>query len=251
MSPPVRPTLTLSELGRAHGWPVPPPRSDTNLAQWDGEKNDGPILHYLYRNLAPRRHLEFGTWQGFGTCLCLESCAATVWTLNLPDGESKADGTWAYGHRVTDEAFAPPGAVSVNYGHDDQGPRTYHRTDAASYIGRLYREKGLGHRVCQVYCDSRAWDTSAYPAGFFDSVMIDGGHQTDVVLSDTRKALPLLRPGGLMLWHDYCPRPEVIAGSTAVQGVTSAIETLLPELRAQFSTLAWINPSHILFGLKK
>lgn len=54
-----------------------------------------------------------------------------------------------------------------------------------------------------------------------------------------------------MLWHDYCPRPEVIAGSTAVQGVTSAIETLLPELRAQFSTLAWINPSHILFGLKK
>lgn len=228
-----------------------PPVSSTPLADWRMERDDAPLFAYLYRHFRPRRHLEFGTWQGYGTCLCLENCGATVWTLNLPDGETKPDGSWAYGERVTDDAGTPPGAVAVNFGHDEQGPRTYHRTDAASYIGRLYREKGLGHRVCQVYCDSRAWDTSAYPADFFDSVLIDGGHSREVVISDTRKALAVLRPGGLLLWHDFCPRPEVIAASPAVQGVTSAVEALLPELRDQFSTLAWIDPSHILLALKQ
>ncbi len=245
------PGLSLARIARQLGWADAPEPSSASLTAWKTEVEDARILRYLYQQLRPTRHLEFGTWQGFGACLCLESCAATVWTLNLPDGESKPDGSWAYGERVIDDSKSPPGAVTANYGQDETGPRTYHRTDAASYIGRLYREKGLGHRVCQIYCDSRAWDTSAYPPGFFQSVFIDGGHQTEVVINDTRKALPLLESGGLMLWHDFCPRPEIIANAPAVQGVTVAIEALLPELQRQFSTLAWIEPSYILLGLKK
>jgi predicted O-methyltransferase YrrM len=250
MSQPI-PAVTLTGLSSLFNWPPPPTARNPGWSAWNTEVDDALILRYIYQNHQPCRHLEFGTWQGFGTCLCLESCAATVWTLNLSDGESKTDGSWAYGERVLDETQSPPGAVRVNFGHDETGPRTYHRTDAASYIGRLYREKQLGHRVCQIYCDSQLWDTSAYPAGFFDSVLIDGGHQTEVVLSDTRKALPLLRPGGLMLWHDVCPDPTIIAGSTAVQGVMAAIEILRPELEQQFTTLCWIDPSYLLLGIKK
>lgn len=215
------------------------------------EHDDAPLFAYLYRNLSPRRHLEFGTWQGYGTCLCLENSPATVWTMNLPDGETKPDGSWAYGHRVTDERGTPPGAVSANYGQDEQGPRTYHRTDAASYIGRFYREKGLGHRVCQIYCDSRTWDTSAYPPDFFDSALVDGGHAPDVVISDTRKALSVLRPGGMILWHDFCPVPHIRDQFDSVRGVTAAIDHILPELRSQLSQLCWIDPSWILLGIKK
>ena len=251
MSRPSLPALSLPDLGRQLGWPAAPVAPHPGWATWNTEKDDGMILRYLYQNHRPRRHLEFGTWQGFGTCLCLESCAATVWTLNLPDGEAKPDGSWAYGERVLDESKFPPGAVTANYGQDEAGPRTYHRTDAASYIGRLYREKQLGHRVCQIYCDSRAWDTAAYPPGFFDSVMIDGGHLTEVVVSDTRRAVPLLRPGGFMLWHDVCPQADIIASSTAVQGVMAAIEALRPELEQQFSALFWIDPSYLLLGIKK
>lgn len=240
-----------AELGRQFGWLTSPPQTSTPLDAWNMERDDGPLLAWLYRHFAPRRHLEFGTWQGFGACLCLENCDATVWTLNLPDGETKADGSWAYGHRVIDESNTPPGAVTVNFGHDEEGPRTYHRTDAASYIGRLYREKSLGHRVCQIYCDSRTWDTSAYPPDFFDSVLIDGGHSAEVVISDTRKALSVLRPGGMILWHDFCPEPDVRARFDTVAGVTRGIEQVLPELHAQLSTLCWINPSMILLGLKK
>lgn len=244
--------LPLAELGARLRADAPAPAPSVHaLAEWRMERDDAAILRYLFASVAPRRHLEFGTWQGFSTCLCLESCDATVWTINLPDGESKADGSWAYGERVNDEAKTPPGAVTANYGDDQAGPRIYHRTDAASYIGRLYREKQLGHRVCQIYCDSRTWDTRAFPAGFFDSVFIDGGHQAEVAVSDTRKALPLLRPGGLMLWHDFCPDPDVVARNSAAQGVTAAIATLLPELQAAFTTLAWIDPSYILLGIKK
>lgn len=246
------PTLPLSGLPDLLGTgAAPPPHSLHPLDQWQMERDDGPLFAYLYRNFRPCRHLEFGTWQGYGACLCLENCEAGVWTINLPDGETKPDGTWAYGHRVTDETNSPPGAVSVNFGQDEEGPRTYHRTDAASYIGRLYREKNLGHRVCQIYCDTRDWDTSVYPADFFDSALIDGGHSPEVVINDTRKALSVLRPGGLILWHDFCPLPEIREKFDSVRGVTTGIGSLLPELRLQLAQLCWINPSWILLGIKK
>lgn len=244
-------SISRDTLHRALGYSTGAPASSADLMSWNMEQNDGPLLRYLFRQHNPTRHLEFGTWQGLGTCLCLESCAATVWTLNLPDGESKQDGSWAYGERVTDGSKAPPGVVSVNFGHDQDGPRTYHRTDAASYIGRLYREKDLGHRVCQIYCDSRRWDTTSYPSDFFDSVFIDGGHSPEVVASDTRKALSVLRPGGLILWHDFCPHAEVVASFESVKGVVAGVTEVLPEIKAQTSQLGWIDPSWILLGIKK
>jgi len=221
------------------------------LDQWEVERDDAPIFQFLYQAHKPRCHLEFGTWQGWGASLCLESCAATVWTINLPDGENRSDGTWAYGERVTDSSTTPQSIVTATFGEDELGPRTYHRTDAGGYIGRIYREKGLGNRVCQIYCDSREWDTSNYPAGFFDSVLIDGGHQPEVVMSDTRRSLHVLRPGGLIMWHDFCPLPEIREQFESVKGVTTGIESILPELQLQLKSLRWINPSWILVGIKK
>lgn len=245
--------LPLSELGGlVPSSPLSPPSmSVKRLDQWKMEEDDAPILTFLYGAHRPRRHLEFGTWQGWGAVLCLESCDATIWTINLPDGEVRPDGTWAYGHRVIGSNDAPEGIVTATFGEDELGPRTYHRTDAGGYIGRLYREKGLGRRVCQIYCDSRQWETSNYPEEFFDSVLIDGGHQPEVVISDTRKALPLLRSGGLMIWHDFCPLPEIRSQFEPVRGVTEAVEQLLPELQNQFDPFCWINPSWILVGIKK
>lgn len=245
------PWLSREQVAARLGWSEPPPETSATFENWRMEDDDAPLLAYLYRHFAPRRHLEFGTWQGFGACLCLEASAATVWTLNLPDGETKADGSWAYGHRVTDGSAAPAGAVVEHYGHDAEGPRTYHRTDAGGYIGRLYREKGLGHRVCQVYCDSTKWDTSAYRPDFFDSALIDGGHTPGVVISDTRKALEVVRPGGLVLWHDFCPVPAIRERFSSVAGVTAGVEALLPELRQQLSLLCWVQPSWVLLGLKQ
>ena len=251
MHPPY--ALALAQLGELFplARKVPPTAPTKALDQWRMEDDDAPIFQYLYQTHQPRRHLEFGTWQGWGASLCMESCAATVWTINLPDGESKPDGTWAYGHRVTDTSNIPQDIVTLHTGEDALGAIIYHRTDAGGYIGHIYREKSLGKRACQVYCDSREWDTTNYPADFFDSVLIDGGHQPEVVVSDTHKALQVLRPGGLIMWHDFCPLPEIRSQFASVTGVTAGIELMLPELLSQLARLCWINPSWILVGIKK
>lgn len=230
---------------------APPERSGTSYAKWQMELDDAPIFRWLYRAHFPKRHLEFGTWQGFGTCLCLEACDATVWTLNLPEGESRPDGTWAYGHRMNQQEQCPQGAVIASFGTDASGAATYIRTDAGGSIGRLYREKGLGARVCQVYCDSRDWIAAPYPSDFFDSVLIDGGHDAEIVVSDTQKALSVLRPGGLILWHDFCLDDSIAATNAAVAGVRNGIWKLLPDLEMQLSSLFWIEPSFILIGIKR
>jgi hypothetical protein len=245
--------LPVAQLVKLFHWPgkLPFSPSTKTFDQWKMEDDDAPIFRFLYRAHQPQRHLEFGTWQGWGAALCLESCTATVWTINLPDGENRADGTWAYGERVIDASNAPQGIVTATFGEDELGPKNYHRTDAGGYIGHIYREKGLGNRVCQIYCDSREWDTSNYPANFFDSVLIDGGHQPDVVINDSRKAVEVLRPGGVVMWHDFCPFPEIRSQFETVNGVTVGIESILPELRSQLKKLCWLNPSWILLGIKK
>jgi predicted O-methyltransferase YrrM len=243
------PVAKLGEFLRGGG--IPPAASTKPLDKWRMEDDDAPIFRYLYQTHRPRRHLEFGTWQGWGATLCLESCDATVWTINLLDGETLKDGSWGYSERVLHPDSAPQDVTSVNFGEDELGPRTYHRTDARGYIGRIYRERQMGHRVCQIYCDSREWDISNYPPDFFDSVLIDGGHEPDIVISDARKALCVLRSGGLIMCHDFCPHPEIRSQFESVNGVTAGIGSILPELRGQLRRLCWINPSWILVGLKK
>jgi predicted O-methyltransferase YrrM len=217
-----------------------------SLSERTMQQDDGPILAYLYARHRPRRHLEFGTWQGEGTLLVLRHCEATVWTINLPDGERTGDGGWAYLSDF-DPTEPVPGGGNQRL---TRGGRRLCQTDSGGFIGRAYREADLGHRVCQIYADSTRWDTAAYPPGFFDSVLIDGGHTAPIVTSDTHKALPLLRPGGLLLWHDFCPHDSGYAPGASTRGVRDAIADLLPILRSQMRDLFWIQDTWILAGVR-
>jgi hypothetical protein len=261
MTPPVRLAdewrdrldfLPVADLHRRLGFAEPfiqpeCSRSKT-LLQWRMQLDDEPILRYLFRNLKPRRHLEFGTWQGEGVCACLESCNATVWTLNLPDGELREDGSWAYSSEFAESDATPPNSRWVP--GRQQGYRC-HQTDAGGFIGRFYRERGLGARVCQVFCDSRHWDVSNYPSDFFDTCLIDGGHVHDVVVSDTRKALSVVRSGGLIAWHDFCPDRDVLTHCWSPRGVLSGLLADWPRLRPQLRDVFWIMPSWLLVGIRK
>jgi len=244
-------TLKADKLHELLGCPAPMRQADDTLArpfdQWDMARDDSPILRYLLRHAQPKRHLEFGTWQGFGAVCCLEETRATVWTINLPHGESYPDGRWAYPQELAEDD-APP--VVCQSAPAEGGKRTY-RTDALGFIGRFYINKNLGNRVCQIYCDSREWDDNCYPDGFFDTAFIDGGHVPDVVTSDTRKALRLVRPGGLIIWHDYCPDAHIIETVGATRNVVGAIAAMQNELRPALSSLDWIDRSYILLGVRR
>lgn len=245
------PSVPAEQLHHELGFPPPyTPLSSRGipLDRWKMEIHDAPIFRYLYRNFCPKRHLEFGTWQGAGVVYCLEECDATVWTLNMPFGESKADGGAAYSG--AGESYGLGTTLAKEWAERLGLPQQdAYRTDSFGFIGRFYLEKQLGARVCQIYCDSTQWDTSNYPPDFFDSALIDGGHEAHVVLSDTQKALSLLRPGGLIMWHDFCP--PVRNRFEVVQGVMSGIEQASELLSASLEKLFWVEPSWILVGIKK
>ena len=240
-------TVQVDELQRTLGfndaidfpqqWRVQP------LPNWKMAADD-VILRYVFRNLRPCRHLEFGTWRGEGVVRCVEECDATVWTINVLTGEARPNGDWAYGELVEGGAQAPWSEQLLTNGG------LWMRTDSYGQIGRYYLDAGWGNRVCQIYADSREWDTRAYPDGFFDTAFIDGSHIADVVENDTRKAVRLVRSGGLVVWHDFCPLEEVTRACESTRDVVTYIRAHLDELRPHFTKLFWVEPSWLLFGMR-
>jgi len=255
-------------LGWKTGWEGSPPGEGVPFKDWKMEHHDAPIFEYLYRNHLPKRHLEFGTWYGYGATLVLKNTKATVWTINLWEGEKRENGENAYGlvssGQVPDAtnketvgimqklikrlSGAKRGTGAARMGNQQHMLKA---SDSGELIGKMYRDESFGHRVNQIYCSSLDWDTANYPEGFFDSILVDGGHDKHIVCSDTQKSLPLLRSGGLMMWHDYCTEPEIIRNFSSSRGVVSAIETMTPMIAEHFESLYWIYPSFILLGIKK
>lgn len=211
--------LLPSLLGPS-GKPTLPVGAGTKpLSSWKMEIDDAPILRALWRAIRPSRHLEFGTWEGFGVTLVASTTDAEIWTLNLAEGETDRDGSTLYA-----------------------------ATDSGSFIGRLYRQAGYESRVHQILCDSRTFDTSPFESHPFDTVLIDGGHTPDVVVSDSLKALRILRPGGTCVWHDFCPDPETLRDNMAPLGVVMAIAENFSLLSEAFERFFWVRKSWILVG---
>jgi predicted O-methyltransferase YrrM len=238
--PPQQPTASIDivpveSLGLALGFdrPFQPARLYRHdLAGFNTERDETTIFEYLYRHFRPRRHLEIGTWEGHGATTVARSCEAEIWTINLPEGERDDAGKSRYGAADNGECQALP-------------------SDAGNRIGWRYRDAGYGDRVHQVYADSRELDFSQWSAGFFDTIFIDGGHTKPVVINDTEKTFPLLRSGGLMIWHDFCPDQGALARNEAPRGVVAAIAENLDRWRPWFGRMFWIRPSWILIGVKR
>jgi predicted O-methyltransferase YrrM len=221
-----------------------------NLVDRRMERDDIQVIRYLMRNLKPRRHLEFGTWQGAGTLAVLEETEATVWTVNLWEGESSEVGAPVYSSICdADTLRALMRSSFPETGVRGGAPPFEVRTDAGGMIGRIYREAGCGGRVCQIFADSREWDISNYPPSWFDSALIDGAHDQEVVINDTYKALALVRDGGLILWHDYCPVPRVLEIAISCRGVVAAIDAIGPDLQASFDRMWWIEDTWLMLGI--
>jgi hypothetical protein len=70
---------------------------------------------------------------------------------------------------------------------------------AKDMIGWYARQSGV--KYTQHFGDSRKFDYSKLP--MFDVAFIDGRHEHDYIINDTKKLLPRLNPGAVMIWHDY------------------------------------------------
>jgi len=226
--------VAIENLGQALGATrpfIPTALYRHRLSDFKTERDETPIFEYIYSNVRPLRHLEIGTWEGHGATTVARASDAEIWTVNLPEGER-------------DEQGAP------RYGRGLSGALASLSSDTAVDIGWRYREAGFGPRVHQILCNSLDLDYKQWSPGFFDTIFIDGGHTREVVTSDTENTLPLLRSGGLMIWHDFCPDPVTLSQNEAPRGVVGAIAANLARWRPQFIELFWIRPSWILIGIK-
>ncbi len=80
----------------------------------------------------------------------------------------------------------------------------------ATYIdkpvsGGRISEAARSNRITQLYGDSGTFDFSPWEARV-DLMFVDGSHSYEYVLSDTEAAWKMVKPGGLILWHDYDSR---------------------------------------------
>jgi predicted O-methyltransferase YrrM len=119
-----------------------------------------------------RNIFEFGTYTGRTTYhLTLASEAARVTTLNLP-------------------------------------PEL--ETRLAPYLMTYYRGSDRADRITQKFEDSRKFDPTPF-AGQYDFIFVDADHSYELVKIDTEKALTMLAPKGMLVWHDYAPKsPGVV-----------------------------------------
>lgn len=154
------------------------------------------ILCAIVRLTGARDILEIGTFDG-RTALNLAANAPVdgmVTTVDLPPDWSRGLAIDVPHHAINASGIAPSALK--------------------------YRDTPFASKVSQVYGDSAALDWTTL-GGPFDLVFVDGCHSYDYVVSDTAKALTCVRPGGLVIWHDYGMIEDV---SKAVDETASRIQ---------------------------
>ncbi len=149
------------------------------------------ILNHLVRMSKAAAIFEFGTFDGRTTLNLAANSPenARIYTLDLPDEEV----TSAKANPLGDTKFS--GKVETGY---------------------KYKRHPLGKKVVQLLGDSLRFDFSPYRASV-DFIFVDAAHTYPYVMSDTRAALEMLRPDGIVLWHDY---------RSSCEGVSTALNEL-------------------------
>lgn len=168
-----RPAVDLTHFApagvfQAH---VPEPRG---RHAWSLHAPDQFILQSLIATRGIRTAFEIGTFNGGTTRVIAEALPqdGRVFTLDLP-----------------------PAAFDAT-----QSPQAFE----GSQVGREYRDSPAVAKITQLLHDSATFDPSPY-AGTCDLVLVDGAHDHEHGVADTRTAFTLLAPGGIIVWDDFQP----------------------------------------------
>jgi predicted O-methyltransferase YrrM len=178
----------------------------------DGGTSDAEA--WMLAVLARRAKLMFE----FGTCT---GKTAYLWARNSPPDA-----------RVVTLTLAPENVASYRREATDDPSDVAFALKESTHTDFLYSRSSVVSKVEQLFGDSKTFDVSPW-RGRCDLVFVDGSHAYSYVVSDSEKALELVAPGGLVLWHDY-------AGPRHAPGVYRALNELsarLPLARIEGTTL--------------
>lgn len=145
---------------------------------WELPAHERCVLAAIVRAMRPSQIFEFGTYLGASTLLLAMNAPvdATIHTLELPQEERESYYMRSFGTTLgwTFEA------------------------------GRTFKDSSHAKRIRQHLGTSGAFDFAPFTAAV-DVVFVDGDHRYEQVWSDTRAALRMVRPGGVIAWDDYTP----------------------------------------------
>jgi len=135
------------------------------------------ILTTIVRSMSPRTIFEFGTYDGNTTLqLALNAPSdAIVYTIDLPANDQKT-------------------RLRI-----DPGDRSLLRTVTP---GERFIGSSVERKIQQILADSAIYDYSPLKRKV-EFIFIDGSHSYEYLQNDTERALEMLAPGGIVLWHDY------------------------------------------------
>lgn len=113
--------------------------------------------------------------------------------------------------------------------------------DESRYTRFYYQGTPVEAKIEQHYGDSKRFDASGLGERC-DLVFVDGSHARSYVRSDSEKALRMLRPGGVVLWHDY--RGPGVSETLGVYQALNELAERLPLVRLEGTSLvAYRRPS--------
>ena len=165
---------------------------------------DRRALYYLIRALKPARVLEVGTHIGAST---VHIAAA----LRANGGRAGA-------------ALTTVDIVNVN----DPATRPWEQYGSRHAPAEMVAQLGMTNNVRFVAQPSLAY--LAAPGDLFDLIFLDGDHSSATVYRELPAALLRLRPGGLVLLHDYFPNGAALwPGEPAIAGPWLGVDRLRRE----------------------
>jgi len=124
--------------------------------------------------------------------------------------------------RITTLTLAPDQRDSYRLDAADDRQATEAALAESAYTSFYYSDRPEAARIDQLFGDSKMFDATPF-TGLCDLIFIDGSHARSYVESDTAKALGMVKPGGIVMWHDY-------HGPRRARGVFDALNGLSKRL---------------------
>ena len=200
------PAVDLSELtgGLTFEATVSPPEA---RHAWSLHAADQLVLQAIVAGRGVRTAFEIGTFNGGTTRVLAEALPedGQVWTLDLPPADFDAT----------------------------QAPEAFKGAD----VGRVYASSPAVSKITQLLGNSASFDFSPY-YGKCDLVLVDGGHEYEHGVDDTRTAYRLVAPGGVILWDDFQPYWHGL-----VRGIVDAAGKRQPRRLLGTSLGVWLEVS--------
>ncbi len=142
------------------------------------------VLCKIVKKVQPETIFEIGTFMGRTTLQLASNSVAQICTLDLPP-KSHND-------------YAAPVV-------DDPELDVYPQQPGIKFQNTQYAE-----RIQQLYGNSHNFDFSSF-YGQIDCVFVDANHHYEFVLRDSMNAFKMIKPDGVIIWHDCAPyAPGVI-----------------------------------------